>query len=631
MTISLVSINGNAINDGTNFQAIIPEDNPLQAQTNANFVERYQNWGVYSHKQFPKFKFSIVVAARAGSMDNLAAWFDTGSLTPVALVGSEGGVQYYRMVTPELVQPQGSSAIKVILACADPVWKAVNLTNAAAWNITASGQTTAITVGGTRYTEPTISLAISSGAGWAYKRFVLVRNRTSYPLTNYPIELTGGGLNTSTLVGAGKMQTDGDDWRLIVDGVEWPRWFDPTTMNTSSTKLWTALDYKPGIDLTLGVAIPSSGAVSEITFAKTNANAAALKALPSSGLVLIDNEIFLYTSKNETNRKVGGSTRAQRGSSMAAHNVGATVYWIEHDIQMIYGNASATAPVQDDSRKPVIDLANSTNTSWVYAEFLDTAGTRAGRWNLRVSSSSGNESRITTGDSAGEADPATSMGMEMNPWQKNSKWQTETATILATLNVPGGIASITANGQKRRMGKSFPSAASLQRSSNGSDFTTVWNETTPTTAGSFVAWNRASSSMSNNRFARFLFKGSVKGGETEQANFEVADLTAALTSGGVPLVTLGAETSQNWVDFLLENTTTGDSFEVTYPMTGSVTLVIDCEARTITAGGENIFGAIRGVTGKDFWMRLARGSNTLRITGSVGTMTASISYRERRL
>lgn len=631
MTITLVSINGNAINDGANFQAIISDDNPLQAQTAAQYIDRYQNWPVYSHKAFGKFKFSIVVVARAGSMANLMAWFDTSQTEPVVLVGSEGGVQYYRMVTPELVQSQGASAVKVILSTADPVWKAVTATTASAWNITASGQTTAITINGTRYTEPTISLAISSGAGWAYKRFVLVRNSlTTYPLTNYPVEVTGGGLNTSTLVSGGKMQADGDDWRLMVDGVEWPRWFDATVMNTSSTPLWTVLDFKPGIEPTLGAAIASSGAVGEITFAKNSANAAYLKALPPSGMLLIDNEVFTYTSKNETARKIGGVTRAAKGTSMAAHSLGATCYWIEHDIWMMYGNASATAPVQDDSRKPIFALT-STQINRVYTEFFDAAGLRAGSWKLSVTASSGKLSRITTGDSAGEADPATCLGMEINPWQKSGKWQGETATILATLTEPGGISTITCSGQKYRGGTSWPGIAALQRSSNGSTWNTLWNETTPASAESWTAFSRGSTSLSNNRFGRFAFSGSIKGAASERVNFEIAAVTVVPTSAGQPSITLGAETGQNWIDFLLENTTSGDSFEVRFPMTGSTALVIDCENHTITAGGESIYGAIGGLAGKRFWMRLLRGANTLRITGSVGTMTATISYRERLL
>lgn len=632
MSMALVSINGNAINDGSNYLAVLLEDNMLQAQTDAQYLERYQNWPVLSRKSFPKYKFGLVVAARAGSYDNLMAWFDSGQTEPVALVASEGGVQYYRMVLPETVLAQGSSALKVTLSTADPVWKAVTATTASAWNITASGQTTAITVGGTRYTEPTISLAVSAGAGWAYKRFVRVRNPvTDAALKNWPLDVTAGGLNTSTLVSGGKLQADGDDVRLTVDGADWPRWFDAATMNTASTKIWTALDFQPGIELKLGAAVASTGAVGELAFEKSSATDKALERLPNSGMILYDSEIFTYSSKNKSARKVGGVTRAQRGTSMASHSTGTVGYWIEHDIWMLYGNASATAPAQDDSRKPIIDLANSTNTSWVYTEFCDEAGLRAGSWTLTTLSSSGKKSQTYTGDSGTDADPAQVLGMEMNISTKSGKVVGESAEIVARLNIPGGIASVTSSGQKRRGGTSWPSFAGLRRSADGKKWTVMWNETTPASAATWTAWSRGSTSASNNKFVEFGLDGSLKANSAEQASFEVSGATVAHTSGGAVAVSLFGEVAQNWVDFTLENTTSGDSIELAYPLTGSAAIVIDCENMTVTAGGENIFSALRGMAGKRYWLRLLRGANTLRITGSVGTMTATISYRERRL
>lgn len=630
MTITLVSFDGHAINDGTNYVAIIPDDAPLLAGTRAQYIERSDNWSSYAGKRLSEVRFPIVVALRGGSLETLKSWFDTSARVPVKLIGSESGAQYSRLVTPEQVTAMGSGGIQVTLACADPVWRR-ETDSTDSWNINGTGTHAVNDVGGNRYTEPTISLAVSAGAGWAHKQFVLLRN----PLEDYAwsgaLDITNGGFNAAAEVSAGRMQADGDDWRFILNGVEIPRWLDQTTMN-GSTKLWANVRFAPRVTLTLETAIAASGAVGEIAFRNTSANKIALTRLPYSGMVLIDSELFTYTSVNQEARKLGGVTRAARGSAMAAHSSGATVERIEHpDAWMIYGNSSASAPVQDDSWKPIFDLTASTNTSWVYNLFADSALLRSGRWLSSVEKSSGGLSRVYSGDSAGEADPSQVVGLEMNPWQKNGKWQGESAIIAGMIYAPGGIASITMSGQKRRGGASWPSLAGLQKSSNGSTWSTLWNETTPATANSWTAWSRGSTAV-NARYARLVLSGSIAGAASEQAQIEVATATVALAGAGVPIVSLFPRVAQTWLDLTIENQTTGDSFGLVCPLSGSTALVVDCEAHTVKVGGENLYAAIRGVVGKQHWLRLLPGDNTLRVSGAgVGTITATITWRERRL
>lgn len=55
---------------------------------------------------------------------------------------------------------------------------------------------------------------------------------------SYPVEISGG-LDTAALVAAGKMQADGSDLVVRVEGKEVSRWL--AGMNTPSTKVWINL------------------------------------------------------------------------------------------------------------------------------------------------------------------------------------------------------------------------------------------------------------------------------------------------------------------------------------------------------------------------------------------------------
>jgi hypothetical protein len=318
---------------------------------------------------------------------------------------------------------------------------------------------------------------------------------------------------------------------------------------------------------------------------------------------------------------------------MASHSANATVYRIEHDVWMLYGDASATTPEQDESRAPAFDVTASTNTSWAYdTVFADAAGLRAGSWKMSVEDTDGKLSTVYTATQGAEADPASVLGMTLNPWEKKGKYLSETGTIRCRLYNPCGIATVASvTGSKMRGDSSWPKVAGLQRSGNGSKWTTVWNETTPASADTWTAFSRGSSSTSNDEYVAFALSGTVKGQEGQQANFEVDTATATFPASTVPLVTLLGEAAQVWVDFTVENTTTGESLKLAYPMTGSNTLTVDCEARTVRSGSENIFGAIRGVGGRRHWLRFEPGVNNLVITGSVGTITCTITYPERLL
>ncbi|MBN1923874.1 MAG: hypothetical protein JW791_03895 [Nanoarchaeota archaeon] len=84
------------------------------------------------------------------------------------------------------------------------------------------------------------SVVLSAKTGWFdnnYKNRItaILTEESGNTLNNYPASIT---INTQALITAGKMQNDGDDLRIVVDGVEVPRQFEPGTLNTAASKIW---------------------------------------------------------------------------------------------------------------------------------------------------------------------------------------------------------------------------------------------------------------------------------------------------------------------------------------------------------------------------------------------------------
>lgn len=631
--LTLSTYDGHAINDGTHYAAIIPEDAPLLAQASANAVKRSRNYPVFSGKTLDGIKLPVVIAIRSGSLDEIKTWFDNSKNELAALVAVDGSAeQWYLMATPVAMDADGPLSVTVVLFVPDPVWRSVTEYNAS-WTVTADGQTKVISNAGMLETYPKFEITPGAGGsgGYRFRRFVGIINRaTGKQLDNYPIEVTGG-LDTATLVTAGKMQADGDDVRLMLDGVEIPRWL--TGMNTSSTKVWTVMSLAPPQSMTLGVAIPASGNVGEIYIKASKANDAALRKLPASGIVKINDEYFAYNGMDLKLRKLGGVQRAAKGSSMALHAVNAVITWIEHDVWLIYGNSTVEAPEQDESHKPVIDLEDSSNTNWVYEGlFADAAMLRAGGWKGMVNSSTGKQSVIYTATEGTEAEPVSAMGCEANIWYKTGRVQGESALISWTLYNPCGFASIASTGKKRRAGTSFPGAAALQRSGNGSSWTTVWNENSPVNVNTWTAWNRTTSNMSNQPFARFVLSGSLKAVIDEQAQFETLTVTAALTSTTTPTVTLSGENGQTWQDFTITNQTTGESMQLMVSAQAGGLIRVDSDQKTVDVDGQNQIGALTLSSARRDWLRMISGNNTLRLnTVNTPDLAIVVKWRKRML
>jgi len=72
---------------------------------------------------------------------------------------------------------------------------------------------------------------------WLYKTPITVTNSGATSLTGYQVQVT---LNTQTLVGAGKMQSGGEDIRVTDEDkcTELDFWIETPTINTTTTQIW---------------------------------------------------------------------------------------------------------------------------------------------------------------------------------------------------------------------------------------------------------------------------------------------------------------------------------------------------------------------------------------------------------
>lgn len=629
MNLRLISFNAHNINDGTNYYSYIDGSGPAQAGARIIVVNRSGRRPVHAAKVLEKGTMTIRIEMRgtkSTQFDELKTWFDVEDETPRKLIAkdiSNSDKQWYVYATVQAMPELRGDVVKVELSVADPVWYSETL-NEDEWAITASGQTNEITVAGNLPARPILSITPTDAATsrWLYRRLAIWRNPLTVAQPNYPLNVIGTVLDTATLVTGSKMQADGDDIRVHVDGVEVPYWLQD--INTANTKIWISIDFQPGIEFTLGTAIGATGAITTITLANTKANKSALSKAPAFGTVLFESELFTYTGINIQARQFTGVTRATKGTSEAAHIVGTAGYWIEHEIYLFYGNSGAAAPEADDTFKPIIDLT-STNTSWVYTSFSDLTGLRPGSWRGSIVISANridpdNKSNYYTGNQLAEADPATEMGMTIKAWKSGARWKGENATIEWNLFNPATFTAITVTGEKYRALTNWPNAR-FMASKDGKTWLTIFTDSTPSAAAAWeaLAAHSAVAIAAGNKFIKFSFSGTIGATAGNYSAYEIEALTLTVESTAIPQGSLGSEESMYYLDAVITNTTSGEWIRIRTSCNIDDEIIIDATTKEAYLTKDNSkVGLLEKSTVRKDWLNLAVGANTISFV-DVGT------------
>lgn len=431
-----------------------------------------------------------------------------------------------------------------------------------------------------------------------------------------------------------KIQANGNDVRLFVDGNEQDCWL--SGVNTATTRVWGVIDFDFGWSQPMVSSISDSATTIAFTNTTTFRNTI-LKPLQYNapkGLVLIDSEVIYYDAINLGNCTMTGCKRAQLETTAAAHSSGANVKRLEHEIWVYYGNPTAELRVTDDTKKPIIDLTTSTNSSWVFSEFRDNAGNRAGVWkpSLKTDNTTDltNQSRFYTGERDTMIDPATEMGLANKNYMKSNKWYADNALISWYIFIPGGASAVTVTGEKYRSGAQFPTVT-FNKSADNSTYSIVWTEASPAGAAAWTAMTAHTGVALGAGQYHFLFKmaGNVLG-TTASAKAMAEIDTLTFTIGTTHSISFSAEMSCYTFDAKITNNTTGEWLSVYQGIKLGATMTVDTAAKNVSMEFNQPIGNIGFSTVRNAWLRLAPGANTLQFDDlSLAGVTLGISYEDR--
>lgn len=510
-------------------------------------------------------------------------------------------------------QQHDTAFVATLAVDGDVRWRATTAT-VDTWSITATGQTHTLNNTGEDEAYPILDVTPTSTktGGYAYKRYALVTWRAINPGSTYSIRL--GPLDTATLVGAGKVQADGDDLRVFVDGIE--AWRGLVAMNDANTYIWFNANYQKAPTLELAASIAGAGSVDTIQL--DDADEMAL--LPSQGFVRVGSEVFSYTARDLVGLRLTGVTRAAWGTSAGAHSAADDVFWMQHEVIVAYGNATAAAPAASTASTPVFTLASSSNTSWYFENFGQKAISRPAAWaawgNVTTSGGGG----VYTGTQRTLSTLYSVIGAWLSSLSGNAYgWN---------LYNPCGIVNAAWAGGKKRAPVVTDFLVHLMYWVRGDPWWT-WQATLadPLLANTWENWSEAAAvsdwePADTLAIAAYFLAQDV----------EVGTVTVSLNSDETPVVSIGSEIGNYTVAATITNQTTGDAITVAFDMPLNQTLEINTDEKTVTneADGSNQFQAVGRNTARSAWLPLLPGNNVLRFddTGTAA-VTVTITYQRR--
>lgn len=412
-------------------------------------------------------------------------------------------------------------------------------------------------------------------------------------------------------IAVSKMLANGDDLRVEVDGVEDEnRWLDG--MDSANTYVWLNLDWQAAQSYTLTNNI---GAGDTVTSVEVDED---ISGAPSSGAFLLNSEVFVYTSKNETDKTFTGVTRAARGTSAGAHTAADTLYWLQHDVKLKYGNALAGAPATDDDYKPVFTLASSSNGTWDYDNFGEDDGLRTGAWQ--------SEEIVATatfydGNHGGSADPWSDIGVYIN-WSasREGRWK---------IYNPCGITNANFQNGEKYAGIIGMFEGAVESSSDDSSWTNEYSIPAPGVGGAWESWSRNEAITAGMTWVAMRIKH--KTGGTTDVYGECSDVT--LTLNDTPTMTRSSEQTLYDLAATITNNTTGKAISLVYSMEVNGELEVDTVEKTVTDldDDSNQRQALTVVSGpRRHWLALAVGNNELQYDESgVSAVTVTVEFEKR--
>lgn len=358
---------GHNINDGTVYVSHFLVDDGESLNSLAAPAVEIQREGrtplrAYSQPQGKRFIVEVVIEQLTqANHDQLLEWFDPtveeeGVLIVAAEYGEASTNRKINCVCERLFAPINVNVFKAVMFAADAIWEDEDAVTVDDEDIISSPHEFTLTNPGTTPTPLVLRLtanAVSSTLQTKMRR-IFIANRSVDALQHhagegYPIEVTGGGLDTTN---ASDFRNDLADLRVLLHGDEIPRWVSPATAN-AATKVWCNLGFQPGKEATLKDAILAGANSLEVD------NPEGFDGWPEDGWMFVDDEPMQYVGRSS----FGSGTLVRPYPT--SHDADAPIWYIEHILELIHDDSDAQAAPAWDDTKPVLNLATSTNTSHV--------------------------------------------------------------------------------------------------------------------------------------------------------------------------------------------------------------------------------------------------------------------------
>lgn len=381
------------------------------------------------------------------------------------------------------------------------------------------------------------------------------------------------------------MAKDGRDIRVRDNGSLISRWLDG--MNTATTNIFVVPDFAPALEFSLRTAI---NGVDDITVINIKLDQLVLFTKLAAQEVRIlgmgtgpNMEIFSYEAVDLQNMRVTGVKRAIIGSSKATHAIGDTIYYIPHIYEVDYCNSTMTAPTQDESRKPLLDMANSTNLQWKCNEFFDSTGLRAAQW--LVGKKNGYTSHIYSKTQDDYADPAEEIGFAAIQLDQGGGLKPDTYEMSMMLYSMSGFSNVLASGKRKRTSTDFGTAVEMRNSQDGITWFRVFAITSPSSPNSWDAWTQASLAIATpRRYFDLHIRGSIKAVSGNAHYLELGTITLDRPSATIPQLAYSSTEQINAyeIDAVFTNSDSALDFSINTVIDYNETLRIDTENHQIT-------------------------------------------------
>jgi hypothetical protein len=636
MRFEIYTWDSHALNDSTNYNAVIQPGNAMPSAT-ATFIDLGRGNPILAGKVIDGGYFTFMIILRGNvetQRDELNKWFRPNDFTfrqLIALDKDNPDKDWYLEgypVTPPMIS-DSPTKYTVTLALKQPYWIESDL-NTNTWAVTGDTETEVMTNAGNVYALPKIVLTPNHAKGSnaiEFKKYIAIH--TSGYGGTFPVDITAAGWDTATLIGSGDMLADGDDAIVYLNNKPTDRWFGGGGINSATTGVWINMTFTPTNGMSLMDALNNSTmpATLQVAIAFSLAYGGFKDVtLPDNGSLLIGSEIITYSTY--TVDKAGGiitftlTKRFTKGSAIASHSAGDLVYWLENEVYLTYGNPTAIAPVQNDNYKPVFDLSTSTNSHWDYLVFGNSGFAQE-----MAPFQFGKGTYYTDTHGAGTVVPYVVAGLKLESLLSGGGVISDTTAKPSwVFRHPGGVSNITANGEKYRSGTSY---GTCTIEAGG---TVYYTEATPSTVTTWEAIAMNVNMAANPTQFYFKFTGGL--GTTSPPPTAYAELSDAVITIADPPTIAGLTAGANYnFKGYIKNATTGDIINLNNILTKTGdTVTIDCETKEIyLIDGKRIRSSISfSGTKRDEWLTLESGANNI-VWVDVGTddLTIVTTWRGR--